>query len=383
MGRIRSRFARRGAVLTAVPLLLLLAGCGGQTTAATDITSTSAVLHASVQCDPGDVAGGAGCYYEFRTRPDGSGPWTSYGVIGAQTTATGGRVDANVTAENLTPGNTYDVEICGVGNQTSQPASGSMPCAGTDGKPYNEVTNSNATKFTTLTAPLLIDCSKPLMHSVRLVPNTAFINCEPGTPITFGRDHITLNLGGQAVDHTFGSVVKVDGHRYDTVENGSVYTQATGIVETNAHHFTVRNVDAGGDSGGMLFSGGSDNRIVDSTADGRFAVTSLKLTQETGDVLRDVKTNQAFGCQIELSQTTHTRLAGSSTASVLLDGSDHNRISRNTVVNSTDPTKPTCHAPGGITGTGNYNLVSRNTVSGGQLSITGTGNRIFGNTVSP
>lgn len=226
----------------------------------------------------------------------------------------------------------------------------------------------------------VIDCSTPLTHSVTLTADAFCALGTNGDSLVLGADHITVNLNGHSLLTTFGPVIESTGHRFDTIENGSLFTQGGPIRLTHAHHFTIRNVSDGGENGpGVWLTGGSDNRVVNSHLELDFGGASLQLTAERRDVVRN-DTVDSFGCQVELDQTSGTRIVNSSMSELVLNGSSFNLVARNQITTPCQgfPPPPLI----GISGTGNFNAVWRNVVPG-EITLTGFGNWLWGNKIGP
>lgn len=130
--RALSRKATASAIVAA--LSILVAGCSERTTAAKNVTATTANLHATVQCTPADTKGGAGCYYQFRWRRAVDGAWSDGPLVGP-TAASPTPVDVSQAVSNLSPQTVYVVEVCGLPDQIRAPSTRALSCAGSDGKP--------------------------------------------------------------------------------------------------------------------------------------------------------------------------------------------------------------------------------------------------------
>jgi hypothetical protein len=228
----------------------------------------------------------------------------------------------------------------------------------------------------------LLDCSRPLTHNLTLTEDSSCAGGISGT-LVIGADHVTVNLNGHSLLETFGPVITSSGHRFDTIENGGLFTQGTPMPLNNVRYFTIRNVSAGGDIGGIVLTGGSHNRVINTETSVRFSPeVSLQLVHEREDVLRNDSTPDFDGCRVELDQSFDNRLENDTFGALILHESNRNRIVRDHIVSATS-TGLGCSnpfvGPGGITGTGNFNLVSHNVITGGAISLTGVGNLLLHN----
>lgn len=229
----------------------------------------------------------------------------------------------------------------------------------------------------------LLDCTRPLTHNLTLTEDSACADGFSGV-LVIGADHITINLNGHSMVEAFGPVITSNGHRSDTIENGGLFTQGTPLPLNNVRFFTIRNVSAGGDIGGIVLMGGSRNRVVNTETSVRFSPeVSLQLIHEHNDLLQHDTTPTHDGCRVELDQSFHNRLVNDAFGTLTLQGSDGNHIVRNHIVSLIDPNAPGCSnrfvGPGGISGTGNFNVIRRNVITGGAISLTGIGNLLLHN----
>jgi hypothetical protein len=112
----------------------VLAGCSGNTTAATNVASTTATLNSQGQCDGGTPTP---CSWYWRYGTGGNYQSTTP-VQGPTTANTNGKVPLSANVTGLTPGATYQYQICGKGDNVS-----SFVCVGSDGTP------NTSTSFTT------------------------------------------------------------------------------------------------------------------------------------------------------------------------------------------------------------------------------------------
>ena len=76
-------------------------------------------------------------------------------------------------------------------------------------------------------------------------------------------------------------------HSGVTIENGSIGTQATGIMLVGDRHDTVRNIAGFGESdAAVTLTGGSYNRVLDSQLGNDIGTTDLIVSGEHGDVIQ-------------------------------------------------------------------------------------------------
>jgi hypothetical protein len=222
----------------------------------------------------------------------------------------------------------------------------------------------------------IFDCTKPLTHSITLTSNSGCPGLGQPGGLVIGADHITINLNGFNMDDSFGEVLTSNGHRFVTIENGSMFTQGTVMPLKDVHHFTIRNVAVEGDNGGIVLTGGSHNRIVGSSTSTRTGVTELQLIGERGDVLRNDTTYD--NCQIELDHSSRNWIVGNAAGGLVLHNSNHNLVVGNSVgVGCIFP-----FAPYGVAGTGNRNVIVNNAFRGA-IALTGFGNVLLNNTIQP
>jgi hypothetical protein len=227
----------------------------------------------------------------------------------------------------------------------------------------------------------IFDCTKPLTHNLTLTSNSGCPGFGAPGGLVIGADHITINLNGFSMGDTFGEVLSSNGHRFDTIENGSLITQYIPLVLNNVQFFTIRNVQAQGDETGIVLTGGSHNRVVNSIAAKRFGGVALQLVRERDDLLRYDKTlGSPSGCNLTLDQTAGIRLTDNVFGHVAFNGSNRNILTRNQL---NAPCSPPYSLPTpGVTGTGNFNVLRRNTIFGG-VSLIGFGNVLLHNVFQP
>ena len=123
---VRRRAARYGICGLLAATAAMLSACSGETLPVTNITATSADFNASASCDG---TPGRPCFFGFEYTSAGvTYRAPRHGPIGD----TKGPVTFNEHVENLTPGTSYDVSLCGQGDDN-----------------VREWTCSNAVSFTT------------------------------------------------------------------------------------------------------------------------------------------------------------------------------------------------------------------------------------------
>jgi hypothetical protein len=203
--------------------------------------------------------------------------------------------------------------------------------------------------------------------------------------LSVGANHITINLNGFNLSEPFGPLISSNGHSFVTIENGGLGTQSSPLLLNNSHHFTIRNMHMSGNVGGVVMTDGSYNHLLNSTTAALGPVPSVQLIREHGDVIRNVTAQFFQGCKIELDQSSGNRIKTSNFGWLILQGSNRNRIVGNIITpNDGSTTTPLQCAldpavPGGVTGTGNQNVIRNNTITGGVIALTGFGNRAFFN----
>ncbi len=107
---------RFAGVVAVMVLTLGLAGCSGNTTAASNVAATSATLNAQVSCSGGSPTP---CQYRFQYGTGGSYQYQTptAPVPGATVTVSSAPVSTTVTG--LIPGTTYTYQLCGKGDSLS------------------------------------------------------------------------------------------------------------------------------------------------------------------------------------------------------------------------------------------------------------------------
>ncbi len=228
-----------------------------------------------------------------------------------------------------------------------------------------------------------LDCGRPLTHDLTLTEDSTCGDGFSGV-LVIGADRITINLNGHSLSETFGPVIASLGHHSVTIENGALFTQGTPLLLNSARFFTIRNISLQGDIGGIVLTGGSRNRVLNTETSISFSpVASLQLIHEHDDVLRNDTTPTFDGCRVEIDRSFNNRLESDTFGAISLQGSDGNRIVRNHIVSFIDKNRPSCSSPvagaGGITGSGSFNVIRRNVITGGAISLTGIGNRLLHN----
>ncbi|HKP91213.1 MAG TPA: hypothetical protein VJT75_14715 [Thermoleophilaceae bacterium] len=116
---------------------LLLAGCSARTTGATNITSQSATLTASGDCNGSSTP----CQWYWRWGPHGSGYTAQTGSMGTVPVNWSGSV--SYTASGLEPATAYDYQICGYAQGAWQ------KCYGPDGteNSYGQFTTGQPSNY--------------------------------------------------------------------------------------------------------------------------------------------------------------------------------------------------------------------------------------------
>jgi large repetitive protein len=203
--------------------------------------------------------------------------------------------------------------------------------------------------------------------------------CETGG-LTIAADDVTVDLNGHAISSDFGTDISSSGFDHVKVVNGTLKTQGFAVDMSHGHHNLVRNVAGFGDVAGVRFSGGSRNRVVDSTLDCRQIcdIGAYVLERERHDV---VLGNGPLRGGISLRSTRRSRLSGNHITfpegpGIELDArSRHNWVADNVVLGD--------ELSQGVTVAGNRNRLLRNALSGGgTFMVTGARNRLIGNQVS-
>ena len=117
---LANRHIKRATCLLPWIAVLLIAGCGGSATGASDITPVSAQLNGTGTCDRGQT-----CSYWYRYRKHGDPNWENTRqrgpVIGPQSSAT-----EPATVSGLAPNTVYEYQLCATVNKLHA-------CAGPDG----------------------------------------------------------------------------------------------------------------------------------------------------------------------------------------------------------------------------------------------------------
>jgi large repetitive protein len=232
-----------------------------------------------------------------------------------------------------------------------------------------------------LLAPVSSPAATPPCGSVitRDVTFDRDLVCETGG-LTIAADGVTVDLNRYSISSGFGTDIKSSGFDHVKVVDGGLLTQGVAVDMSNGHHNLVRNVTGFGDVAGVRFSGGSRNRVVDSTLDCRqiCSTGAYVLEHERYDaILR----NGPLKGGIALHSTRRSRLSGNSVAfgrgpGIELDArSRRNRVADNAVLGD--------DLSQGVTVAGNRNRLLRNELSGGGIFlVSGTRNRLVGNRVS-
>jgi parallel beta-helix repeat protein len=198
--------------------------------------------------------------------------------------------------------------------------------------------------------------------------------------LTIGADGVTVDLDRHFISLTFGTDISSSGFDHVKVLNGGLLTQGVAVDMSRGHHNLVRNVTGFGDVAGVRFSGGSRNRVVDSSLDCRqicFTGAYVLEHERYDAILR----NGPLQGGIALNSTRRSRLTGNRVAfgrgpGIELDASSRrNRVEDNDVLGD--------ELSQGVTVAGNRNRLLRNELSGGGVFlVTGARNRLVGNRVS-
>ena len=235
-------------------------------------------------------------------------------------------------------------------------------------------------------APQTVTCGETITQSI-VVSND--LTCGFGqTALTVGADKITIDLNGHSILAVFAPALSSSGHSHVTIENGTLTDNAQALRLSSDHYDTVHNVHAnGGDEGaGVSLSGGSHNRVVDSTlSSGPECCAPLELTNESNDT---VSANTALGYKgLQIGAGTGNRVTSNKTARIDVTGS-WDLIKANMIA----PDSGLAQMAPGVSITGDNNRVNTNTVSGSMatsgpveqfpegISVTGSGNALRGNT---
>jgi hypothetical protein len=101
---------RKRALAVLLAATMLLAGCNADTEPATNVTSSSATLHAAVSWGEGDIEGQV--VYWFETRPAGEQAWTQDDVHDAGQFNLAGSGDIADDVSGLSPATAYQLRAC-------------------------------------------------------------------------------------------------------------------------------------------------------------------------------------------------------------------------------------------------------------------------------
>jgi hypothetical protein len=97
-----------------VVVALVLAGCDGRATRPTDITATSATLHALVRCTADTTTNP--CTFWFQYWADGATTVSRTAATVANYNTNNGYVDVSQAVSGLTPDTLYHAQLCGYGD---------------------------------------------------------------------------------------------------------------------------------------------------------------------------------------------------------------------------------------------------------------------------
>jgi hypothetical protein len=115
-------------VLIAAGVVIAVAACSGNTTPATNVTTSSATLNAVGGCSGGSPTP-CSYYWQYGTNGQYQLSTPVQGPCGPNCN-TNGNVALNVSVTGLSPNTTYQYQICGKGDNVS-----SYVCVGPDGTP--------------------------------------------------------------------------------------------------------------------------------------------------------------------------------------------------------------------------------------------------------
>jgi len=181
-------------VVPAVALIcaVVLAGCQGTTTPATNVGTTTATLNAQASCSGGVPTP---CSWYWRWGTNGNYQYSS-AIQGPVTTTWSGTL--NYIATGLTPGTTYSYQVCGEGDNVS-----SFVCLGSaNGTPSQFTTESSGSSTipstTTTTSTSTTTTTTPSSSSV------AFVQADDTGTINGNTTSIGSGQSNQVLAHDTG-----------------------------------------------------------------------------------------------------------------------------------------------------------------------------------
>ncbi|MFN8160278.1 MAG: Ig-like domain-containing protein [Solirubrobacterales bacterium] len=196
---------RLGALLLALGAVLLIAGCGGRTTGATDVSSASATLNSVVSCDAGP------CKAYTHWRAAGAQTWIDGPVTNFGTTPS---LALHEQVSGLLPGTQYEYQVCW---QESTFPGYFYGCTGTGG--HSETVET----FTTLasdTDPPTVTLTQPPDSSSTPDPLLTLAGAAGNAP----GDSTTVTVKIYSGPDTSGSLAQ----SLDTARSGSSWSTAPG-----------------------------------------------------------------------------------------------------------------------------------------------------------
>jgi hypothetical protein len=160
-----------------------LAGCNVDTQPATDVTSSSATLHAKVSWNEGDIEGRV--VYWFETRPRGEQTWTQDEIRNAGSIDPEGNGEVAEAVTGLLPGTRYEFRACAYLISATGQQSGTH-CFDSNG----QANGGGYDSFTT-------DAARP---GGTAFPNPQTAGTPPGwTPATTTSNSITVDTPGAVI----------------------------------------------------------------------------------------------------------------------------------------------------------------------------------------
>lgn len=235
---------------------LFLSGCSGRAMNATDVTDTSASLGATATCS-------VACTYYFQYGPLSSGYVKSTTPSNTGTT-NGKEVEFKVPISGLTPGTTYQFQLCG--KETTWPQ---FICVGTNPSASNQP-GYFTTTGTAASAPVTIGNTNPCVSGKSDGMNVVDLTKNPTAKATNGADYIigtskadVINgRGGNDIICGNGGSDKLSGGDGDDFISGD---DGTDTIYGNAGNDTL----AGGNGDDTIYGGDGDDQIRGETGNDR------------------------------------------------------------------------------------------------------------------
>ncbi len=231
------KHARLVVPVVAIICAVVLSGCVGTTTPATNVGTTSATLNAEASCSGGVPTP---CSWYWRWGTDGNYQYSSP-IAGPEQVSWSGTMSYTVTG--LTPDTTYSYQLCGEGDSIS-----SFECIGSVNGNLSQFTtessgSSSAPSTTTTTTPSTTTTTTTIPSTTTTTSTSTTTTTTPSSSVAFVQSDDTGTINGNTTSIGSGQSNQVLAQ--DTGIGHSVVLMIQTLTDPGTETDTVTSVSSG------------------------------------------------------------------------------------------------------------------------------------------